>query len=612
MADQLQIRDMEATLLERAFPSITVYNRLEGRPRSRDLERALRAEVRDALWALTRQWQVGEFEGTDAGSPFLAKVLTSHRSLTRYRPREGAAGAIDDHLPLEAQVEQRPLPLAFGGRAVALDLRLLMGRQWLKLTADVADYVDAFQAHYPIEAPDPSDPADADRAAHAEAWQTVAAVAGRAMDGAALYEHLTANPANHAYDGVVGVAFGDHAALDARAERFVAWFHRQFQEPASPDGAAWDPSRLEYRFAISSVAPDDEKVYVADGYAGGHLDWWALDVDRGGASLADPSGPVPAAPVERLRTLIPTAVRFEGIPNTRWWAFEDSKTNFGDVDAATTDIAKLLFLEFGLVYANDWFLVPVEAPAASIVTVGGIALTTVFGERYWIEPAGAGADNAWQRWSMFTVNARGGGTNAADTSLVLLPTVPKIQEGEPLEELVLIRDEMANMVWAIERTIALPNGAPKRGVEAARETDAYLRRIAGTVATTPASRVADVRYQVMSQVPEHWIPFVPVHVPGSVRETQLQRAALPRLIEGLPIQKVRPRTSLAREGLDAGEPYFVHEEEVPRAGTILRQQFQRTRWRGGRAVVWLGVTRETGRGEGSSGLAFDQLVDVPP
>lgn len=62
----------------------------------------------------------------------------------------------------------------------------------------------------------------------------------------------------------------------------------------------------------------------------------------------------------------------------------------------------------------------------------------------------------------------------------------------------------------------------------------------------------------------------------------------------------------------AAEPYFIHEEEVPRAGTILRQQFQRTRWRGGRAVVWLGATRETGRGEGSSGLAFDQLVDVPP
>ena len=32
------------------------------------------------------------------------------------------------------------------------------------------------------------------------------------MDGGLLYEHLTANPANHAYDGVAGIAAGDHAA----------------------------------------------------------------------------------------------------------------------------------------------------------------------------------------------------------------------------------------------------------------------------------------------------------------------------------------------------------------------------------------------------------------
>ena len=30
------------------------------------------AEVRDALWMLTRQWQMGEFEGDDAGSPIEA------------------------------------------------------------------------------------------------------------------------------------------------------------------------------------------------------------------------------------------------------------------------------------------------------------------------------------------------------------------------------------------------------------------------------------------------------------------------------------------------------------------------------------------------------------
>src|SRR5438874_2611511 len=51
------------------LPLVRGWNRLEGRPRSEDFERSLKAEVRDPLWFLTRQWQFGEFEGDDAGSP---------------------------------------------------------------------------------------------------------------------------------------------------------------------------------------------------------------------------------------------------------------------------------------------------------------------------------------------------------------------------------------------------------------------------------------------------------------------------------------------------------------------------------------------------------------
>jgi hypothetical protein len=88
-----------------------------------------------------------------------------------------------------------------------------------------------------------------------------------------------------------------------------------------------------------------------------------------------------------------------------------------------------------------------------------------------------------------------------------------------------------------------------------------------------------------------------------------------RILEGDPDtpRKVRPRTLLVREGLDRAEPiaYKLHEEEIPRAGVQVTQSFQRTRWRDGRAWVWLGVRKQTGRGEGSSGLAFDSIRDVP-
>jgi hypothetical protein len=113
-------------------------------------------------------------------------------------------------------------------------------------------------------------------------------------------------------------------------------------------------------------------------------------------------------------------------------------------------------------------------------------------------------------------------------------------------------------------------------------------------------------------VPEHFIPFVPVHVPGSVREVQLQRSRMLRIVEGdpLPPEKIPPRTTLMREGLDETpkKPYFVHEEEVPRAGIRVTQSFRRTRWMNGEVYVWLGVQKQTGRGERSSGLAFDTIV----
>ena len=621
---QFVVADLKTVFRERRLPTITVYNRLEARPRTLKFDRALKAEVRDALWMLTRQWQLGELIGDDAGSPIKAKLAIERTELRHYRPREGSVQDFDSALPLEARVERRPVRLRSAGRPIALDLRLVMGRQWLKLIADLPnDYSAAFLAAYPIVAPNPQQVADADQAAHPEVLQTFAAVAGRRMDGGGLYRHLTGTGTPKAYDGVAGVADSDKAALDMKADRFVAWFARLLAPPAAPDEDAWDASRMEYRFSCSAPVQGDETVYVAEEYHGGHLDWWAFDSDPEADGLAPP--PDPAAPPDPhplperppARTLIPTPVVFEGMPNTRWWAFEDRRTNLGAVDAATNDLAKLLFLEFALVYANDWFLVPLELDMGSIATVRGLAVTNVFGERIWIEAAGSGADDDWQHWTMFNVSVRGhDDAQEADLRLVLPPTVPKIQESDPLEGVAMIRDEVANMVWGVERVVPLPSGASKPGAEAARETLAYLTRLAGPAPPPPAGRVADIAYDLVSTVPEHWIPFLPVHVPGDTREIQLQRAALPRTLPGS-TTVVTPRTGLLREGLDPEPPatptgYLLHEEEVPRAGTLVEQSFQRTRWRGGRTVTWLGVRRGAGRGEGSSGLAFDRLVDVPP
>jgi hypothetical protein len=210
---------------------------------------------------------------------------------------------------------------------------------------------------------------------------------------------------------------------------------------------------------------------------------------------------------------------------------------------------------------------------------------------------------------MFGISSRD--SRVADTSLLLAPSVPKIQEGGPLEEVQLVRDEMANMVWGIETRVPLLTGDSKPGKEAAREVRAYHRGKIDAAPSPPQDYTAAIYYRAMSNVPENWIPFLPVHVPGSNREVQLQRGSMLRVLEGDPLdpQPVKPLSVTLRRGLEAQpkQAYFVHEEEVPRSGTRVTKSFQRTRWRDGRAVVWLGYRRETGRGEAGAQLKFDDI-----
>jgi hypothetical protein len=609
----LPVGDMVEALARRRYPSVTTWNRLEGRPRTVSLERALRAEVRDALWMLTKQWQMGEFRGSDAGSPIAAKVRVDTTRLTKYRPGEGAAQPFSYEVPLEATVERRPVALELAGRAIAFDLRLAMGREWLAMIEGIGDYRAQFLARYPITEPNPATTEDADRCAEPQVYALFAALAGRAMDGGALYEHLTESSSNHAYDGIAGIGAGDQTKLDEAAKRFLAWFERLILQPPKGEDA-WKPSQLDYAFAASAPEPGGgEKVYTADGYGEIRLDWYSLEVDAAARLEPVPGSETTGLPPSAAATTIPVPVSFAGMPNTRWWAFEDAKTNYGEIDANTTDLATLLFLEFALVYANDWFVIPYTLPAGTIADVRGLEVTNTFGERFWIEPADAGAEANWQRWRMFTIDVENQAGASADTSLLLLPTVAKVEHGAAIEQVELIRDEVANMVWAVETTVPTAGGQSAPGREAAAQLYSYYQGLLAPVAQTPAAATPEIRYQVMSSVPENWIPFLPVHVDGSNREIQLQRAAMPRILEGdpNPPQKIQPRTALMRQGLDLqpAQPYFVYEEEVPRAGARVLQSYERARWSDGRVYVWLRVRRQVGRGEGSSGLRFDAIAE---
>ncbi|MEU7867127.1 hypothetical protein [Dactylosporangium sp. NPDC049140] len=596
MTEPTPIDDLAGALARRERPTVGVWNRVEGRPRATDFTRALRAEVHDPLWLLTRQWQLGEFRGADAGSPVTATYSVAATPPTRFRPGGGTPGPLPADRPLEAMAERRAVPFTRGTEAIAYDLRLAIGRRWLKLLSQqplLRGLRKAYVDRYPIALPDPQSDVDTPRVAHPEVWSTLQAVAGRRMDGYALYRQITGG--GHAWDGIP-VLFLVRDQLDALGARLVAWFDALIDQPGAE--AAWDAVRLEHRFSVAA----GQRTLTAQEYPGGRLDWHAFSID-----LSGPLGSTPAAPPPINRTVFPAPVRYSGMPLPRWWAIEDGHTNFAAVRPDSTDLARLIFLEFALVYSNDWFHVPCDLPTGTVATIRGLTITDVFGQRLWITPAGAGDDEDRLRWTMFTLDTIGNDPVPADTALFLPPSVPKVAEGPPLEQVLLARDELANMVWGVEQTVRLPTGDSRRGVEVAAEITAHRRRL---FPEPPADDPrAPIAYRAITSVPEHWIPFIPVHVGEDNRAVRLQRAAMPSDIDGRP---VRPRTALLREGLDAGHRYFINEEEVPQTGTRLTVAYNRTRWRDGRVWVWLGTERTTGRGETTAPIAFDHLVTQPP
>jgi hypothetical protein len=240
--------------------------------------------------------------------------------------------------------------------------------------------------------------------------------------------------------------------------------------------------------------------------------------------------------------------------------------------------------------------------------VKGIVVTDVFGVRTLIRPAAALPDSQQHHWGMYGLTAVQ--EDKVDTRLFLPPTVAHLQQSTPLEKVILARDEMANMVWGIEEIIPNLAGGGTNGYEAATDLKNYLMAQAALPAgATPIATGATIQYKLGTQVPENWIPFIPVHNPGSNRDIRLQRAAMPRLIAGLPEKPVEPRGTILRPGLDAvtKESYFINEEEVA-VDVVIGRTYQRVRWQDGHIYTWLGRWKQIEKGPGSSGLVFDQIT----
>lgn len=589
--------NVSEAIQEKLFPTIVMWNRLEGRPRTHHFDKALKAEVRDALWMLCKQWQLGEFKGEDAGSPVFSKIKIHSSALSEFSLGNNSTQPMDHNLPLETLVEQKQLPMDRNASKISLDIRLQLGKYWLKLLKNISleSYFPKYVKEYGFSTPAKDRTTDYIYA-HKEELQQWLAISGRCADGYELVQTI------YSGDGASKNMVLDDPAheteLDKIGQELIKFFEHNFVQPNNGNNA-WLPDRLEYKASFNDGSSEMNSL-KAEEYYHGHLDWYAFNLETSQTNSQVNTQTI-------LDTFIPTQVEFDGMPDKRWWKFEDHKTSFGDVSPATTDLSKLLLIEFGLTFANDWFLLPLTLPVGSVSEIQGLTVINNFGDNFWIESTERGGSRL-SDWSVFRQTSE-----TSNKKLFLCPSAIKVQESNPVEEIWFIRDEMANMVWGIEKIVPSSIGKGVQGGEYALQQRQYHEKLIGSAEVHDFA--ADVYYRAMTDVPENWIPFIPVHANGHRRQIQLQRGSMLRVIDGdtfVP-EKIKPLSNILREGLE-NKPtplaYLIHEEEIKKTGTRVIQGFQRTRGFDGQVYVWFGAKKKTGRGEGQSGLAFDQLETV--
>src|SRR5690606_4402744 len=119
------------------------------------------------------------------------------------------------------------------------------------------------------------------------------------------------------------------------------------------------------------------------------------------------------------------------------------------------------------------------------------------------------------------------------------------------EEVLFIRDEMANLVWAIETKIPDLLSRSQDGNSAANELTKLWFELQGINpdADPEIAEHAIYKYRLGNTVPENWIPFIAIHKKdGQNRAVRLQRASMPRMYFN-DFKPIRPRTQILSDGL---------------------------------------------------------------
>jgi len=576
--------------------SITSYFRLEPDPLRPDVTVGATAPVHDPLWLLARQWQVGEFAAQDGGTPVVARWRGVAATPTRFvaghivantaqqAPRFDALAA-----PLETLIEKAGAPLASSAETLAgLRLGVDTGRLFLRVLAAQTvsrDYASAFVRSFAVPVYSEDDLAAVDSATAGYARVHGA----RSLDGRRLRGELAARPSPRLDEAV---SPGDVAELRAACADWLRLVESLFDE-VDEAAECWQPTRFEHTASMAArLGPSgfDETTLTAHRYDNDVLDWYEFDVNGEvnlGTTPAEAGQPV-------VRTVMPAPVTAPGLPARRFWEFEDGSLNLASLQPAETDLAQVLLIETLSGYGNDWFVIGVDLPVGCLARSTSLVVTDTFGVRTLLRPVGDSAAIGSRGWGVFQ-HSMPFDENEPDgvtirNLLYVAPRLAKPLMGPVVEEVLLARDEQANLGWAIEQAVESPLQTAVR-LSSARPPDA-----AGDPDVAPD-------YHLAQAPPPHWIPLIPVRV-GDDEQVVLARGSVLD-VDGRRL--VHSVTGLLGGGADGS--LLIPEEEVPTGGLLVQRTYQAARWIDGSLHVWAAHRTKIAGSVPPSGVRYDFLVE---
>ena len=560
------VPDILKTIAVREPP---LWTRLEPVSITGDPTPGLNAAIHDPLWTLGRQWQFGEFDGEDAGMPVGVRIATEMQRITAWQPGDPAAGLpvrpLPADEPLDPWVECEPPAVAGPGLRQRAEAGSTLVQMLLDAGLDVREKLVA-SYRLPLDVQPPPGIAP-------EYWivpPRYRALARSSPDAEAAAKALE--------DGTPEWLTGAGDDAQNAAKDWLTWYRSSVSPQPGQASDAWLPERLEYRFSIRAGDATGQRVFRAPLHEGGHIDWYTFDSDpRGRLTLAND---IPGRPVRREQVVLASPLRFGGMPADRLFEFEDGAVNLGKLETQAHDLARLCFVEFAMIYSADWFVAPLDVDVGSFTRVIDLTYTTTFGDTYRVPPVDDRGRTG--RFRMFGISVTG--SDEVATGLLIPPSARGVIEGTPLEEVLLLRDEMANMAWAIERSVQTVTGEPRSRNDEPRPVNAIENFVGG----------ADLQYLMQTLVPNHWIPLIPIPTTGR---------------GGFILRKGTMTEDDSSVGvlLDP-TPFNLQEEEVPREGVRVRRVPSLARARDGRYVRWIARRVSVGRGEGASALAYDSAI----